>query len=414
MGKRRVVVTGIGVISPLGLTASITWEALLQGKSGVKIISAFDPARFDSRIAGEVTDFDALKHFSVKQTRRIDRFVQFAVVASQEAFASSGIDMSQEDPYRVGVLVGSGIGSLHVVEEQSRIYDKRGPSRISPFMIPLLIVNEAAGNVSIALGAKGPNSCVATACATGTHAIGDAYRIIQYGSADVMVTGGTESCISPMGVGGFCALKALSRRNDAPEKASRPFDKDRDGFIMSEGAGIVILEELEHAKKRGVPIYAEIIGYGMTGDAYHITAPNENGESSAKAMEFTLKDADLKPEDIEYINAHGTSTQLNDKIETKAIKMCFNSHAKKLAVSSTKSMTGHLIGAAGGLEFIICVLAIQNDIVPPTINLDTPDPECDLDYVPHKARKMTVNVALSNSLGFGGHNATLAVKKFKA
>lgn len=413
MDNKRVVITGIGIISPVGNDAPTTWEALLQGKSGVTKISAFDAALFDSQIAGEVKGFDALQHMTLKESKRMERFVQFAVVASKEAVVSSQLDISKEDPYRVGVLIGSGIGSLHVVEEQCRIYDKRGPSRISPFMIPLLIVNEAAGNVSIMLGAKGPNSCVATACATGSHAIGDAYRIIQYGSADVMIAGGTESCISPMGLGGFCSLKALSCRNDEPERASRPFDKDRDGFIMAEGAGIVVLEELKHAKQRGAPIYAEIVGYGMTGDAYHITAPDASGESSSKAMEFALKDAHLKPDEIQYINAHGTSTQLNDKIETKAIKMCFNSHAKKLAVSSTKSMTGHLIGAAGGLELIVSVLAAQNDIVPPTINLESPDPECDLDYVPHKARRMRVNAVLSNSLGFGGHNATLVIKKFK-
>lgn len=413
MDKRRVVVTGIGLLSPLGNDARTTWEALLQGKSGIAKISAFDATQFDSQIAGEVKGFDVTKYMSLKESRRMERFVQFAVAASREAVASSRIDLSKEDPYRVGVLIGSGIGSLHVVEQQCRIYDKKGPSRISPFMIPLLIVNEASGNVSIILGVKGPNTCVATACATGSHAIGDAYRIIQYGSADVMVAGGTESCITPMGLGGFCSLRALSCRNDEPEKASRPFDKDRDGFIMAEGAGVVVLEELNHAKKRGAPIYAEIVGYGMTGDAHHITAPDASGESSAKAMEFALKDAGLQPEDIQYINAHGTSTQLNDKIETKAIKMCFNSYAKKVAISSTKSMTGHLIGAAGGVEFIVCVLAVQNDIVPPTINLDNPDPECDLDYVPHKVRRMRVDAALSNSLGFGGHNATLVVKKFR-
>jgi 3-oxoacyl-[acyl-carrier-protein] synthase II len=320
--------------------------------------------------------------------------------------------MQKEDPYRVGVIVGSGVGSLHTMQEQCRQYESKGPSKISPFMIPLLIVNEAAGNISIVFRAKGPNTCVATACATGSHAIGDAYRIIERGNADVMIAGGTEGCITPMGVGGFCSLKALSCRNDAPQKASRPFDKERDGFIMAEGAGVVILEELERAKKRGAKIYAEIVGYGMTGDAYHITAPDPEGESSAKAMEFALQDASLNPEDIQYINAHGTSTQLNDKIETKAIKACFNSHAKNLAISSTKSMTGHMIGAAGGLEFVVSVLAVKNDIVPPTINQEHPDPDCDLDYVPNQSRQIKVNAALSNSLGFGGHNATVIVKKF--
>ena len=412
MGKRRIVVTGLGIISPVGSQVSTMWESLIKGKSGVSRITAFDPSEFTSQIAGEVKDFDPLKYISFKESKRMDRFVQFAIAAAQEAFQDAGIDMQKEDPYRVGVLIGSGVGSLHVVQEQCRNYETKGPSRISPFMIPLIIVNEAAGNVSIVLGAKGPNSCVATACATGSHAIGDAFRIIEHDNADIMIAGGTEGCITPMGVGGFCSLKALSLRNDAPEKASRPFDKERDGFIMGEGAGIVILEELEHAKKRGAEIYAEVVGYGMTGDAYHITAPNPEGEASAKAMEFALKDAGLNPEDIQYINAHGTSTQLNDKIETKAIKTCFNSHAKKLAISSTKSMTGHLIGAAGGLEFIVSVLAVKNDIVPPTINQESPDPECDLDYVPNQSRQMQVNAALSNSLGFGGHNATLIVKKF--
>jgi 3-oxoacyl-[acyl-carrier-protein] synthase II len=342
----------------------------------------------------------------------MERFVQFAVVAAKQAMEDSGIDISKEDPYRLGVLVGSGVGSLHVMEEQCRVYNQKGPSRISPFMIPLLIVNEAAGNISIIVGAKGPNSCVATACATGSHAIGDAFRIIQHNNADIMIAGGTESCITPMGIGGFCALKALSCRNNEPEKASRPFDRERDGFVMSEGAGIVVLEELEHAKKRGAEIYAELIGYSMTGDAYHITAPDPSGEASAKAMEFALEDAGVNPEDVQYINAHGTSTQLNDKIETKAIKMCFNSQANKIAISSTKSMTGHLIGAAGGLELIISCLVVKDNAIPPTINLEYPDPECDLDYVPHQARQTKVNIAMSNSLGFGGHNATLVIKKF--
>ncbi|MDD5006036.1 MAG: beta-ketoacyl-ACP synthase II [Candidatus Omnitrophica bacterium] len=413
MEKRRVVITGLGIISPLGNNIATMWDALLKGKSGVSKITAFDASKFDSQIAGEVKDFDPLKYFTLKESKRMERFVQFGVAATKQAVEDSGINISKEDPYRVGVLVGSGVGSLHMMQEQCRNYESKGPSRISPFMIPMLIVNEAAGNISIVFGAKGPNSCVATACATGNHAIGDAFRIIQHGYADAMIAGGTESCITPMGIGGFCSLKALSCRNNEPEKASRPFDKDRDGFIMAEGAGIVILEELEHAKKRGAKIYAEIVGYGMTGDAYHITAPNPSGESSAKAMEFAMKDANLKPEDIQYINAHGTSTQLNDKIETKAIKMSFNAHARKVAISSTKSMTGHLIGAAGGVEFVFSVLAIRDNIVPPTINLEHPDPECDLDYVPNIARQMKVTAVMSNSLGFGGHNASLVIQKFK-
>lgn len=413
MEEKKVVVTGLGVVSPVGNDIPTMWDSLLKGKSGVTKITAFDASEFTSQIAGEVKNLDLTKHFSVKESRRMARFVQLAVIAAKDAMTDSGIDISKEDPFRVGVLVGSGVGSLHVVQEQCRNYDRKGPSKISPFMIPLLIVNEAAGNIAIALGAKGPNSCVATACASGSHSIGDAFRIIQYGSADVMVTGGTESCISLMGLGGFCSLKALSCRNGEPERASRPFDKERDGFIMAEGSGIVVLEELEHAKKRGAKIYAEIVGYGMTGDAYHITAPDPEGTASAKAMEFTLKDANLNPEDVQYLNAHGTSTQLNDKIETMAIKTSFNTHAKKLAISSTKSMTGHLIGAAGGLEFIVCVLAIRDSVIPPTINLENPDPECDLDYVPNQARQMKVSAAISNSLGFGGHNATLALQRFK-
>ncbi|MBL7130754.1 MAG: beta-ketoacyl-ACP synthase II [Candidatus Omnitrophica bacterium] len=413
MGKRRVVVTGLGVISPVGSEVSTMWDSLLKGKSGISRITSFDASKFDSQIAGEVKNFDPLKFVSFKESKRMDRFVQFAVAASKNAFRDSGIDIHKEDPYRVGVLVGSGVGSLHTMQEQCRIYESKGPSRISPFMIPLLIVNEASGNIAIVLGAKGPNTCVATACATGNHAIGDAFRIIEYGTADVMIAGGAEGCVTPMGIGGFCSLKALSRRNNEPEKASRPFDKERDGFIMAEGAGVVVLEEREHAKKRSANIYAEVAGYGMTGDAYHITAPDPSGEPSAKAMQFALENANLNPEDIQYINAHGTSTQLNDKIETKAIKMSFNNQAKKLSISSTKSMTGHLIGAAGGLEFIVCVLAIRDDVIPPTINLNHPDPECDLDYVPNQARQMQVTAAMSNSLGFGGHNASLILKKFK-
>ena len=413
MEKRRVVITGLGAISPVGNDVSTIWDSLLKGKSGIAKITAFDASKFTSQIGGEVKDFDPLKYFSSKESRRMAKFVQFAIVAAKEAMADSGVDISKEDPYRVGVLVGSGVGSLQVMQEQCRNYETKGPSKISPFMIPLLIVNEAAGNIAIALGAKGPNSCVATACATGSHSIGDAFRIIERGNADIMVSGGSESCVTPMGVGGFCSLKALSCRNDEPERASRPFDKERDGFIMAEGAGVVILEELEHAKKRAAKIYGEIVGYGMTGDAYHITAPHPQGEASAKAMEFALKDANFNPQDIQYINAHGTSTQLNDKIETKAIKMAFNTHANKLAISSTKSMTGHLIGAAGGLEFIVCVLAIKDDIAPATINLENSDPECDLDYVPNQARQMEIKAAMSNSLGFGGHNASLILQKFK-
>ena len=343
----------------------------------------------------------------------MEKFAQFAVAVAKQAVADAGLDLAKEDANRIGVIVGSGIGSLRIVEEQCRIYFEKGPSRFSPFMIPMLIVNEAAGHISISLGLKGPNSCVATACASGSHAIGDAFRIVRYGDADIMLAGGTESCVTALGVGGFCALKALSRRNDAPEKASRPFDKLRDGFVMAEGAGIVVLESLEHALKRNARIYAEIAGYGMSADAYHMTAPDATGDGAMRAMQAALADGNIRPEEMDYINAHGTSTFLNDKIETLAIKKAFGSHAYKIAVNSTKSMTGHLLGAAGGVEFVVLCLSIYHSLLHPTINQEVPDPDCDLDYVPNVSRKMKINVAMSNSLGFGGHNATLVAKKFK-
>lgn len=403
----------MGIISPVGNNVKDFWKSLLEGKSGVGKVTQFDASAFDSNIAGEVKGFDPLQHFNSKECRRMDKFVQFAVVAAREAAKDSGLDFEKEDTNRIGVFIGSGIGSLHTVEKEYDNYLKHGPKKMSPFMIPLLIVNEAAGHISMDLKVKGPNSCVATACASGSHAIGDAARILQHGDADVMICGGTESCITILGIGGFCALKALSTRNDDPQRASRPFERDRDGFVMAEGAGIIVLETLEHAKKRGAHIYAEFIGYGMSGDAYHITAPDPEGDGASRAMNMALLNAHIKPEEVSYINAHGTSTQLNDKIETLAIKRSFGAHAKKLAVSSTKSVTGHLLGAAGGVEFVASVLAVKNDILPPTINYDNPDPECDLDYVPNKARPAKVNVAMSNSLGFGGHNATLLIKKFK-
>jgi 3-oxoacyl-[acyl-carrier-protein] synthase II len=343
----------------------------------------------------------------------MDKFVQYAIAAAQQAVNWAGLDLAKEDRGRIGVLIGSGIGSLRTIEEQCKIYLEKGPSRLSPFLIPMLIVNEASGQVAINFGFQGPNSCVATACASGSHAIGDAFRILQRGNAEVMLCGGTESCVGPLGVGGFCALKGLSMRNDAPQKASRPFDLQRDGFVIAEGCGVVVLETLEHAKKRNASVIAEITGYGMSCDAYHITAPDPQGDGAARAMQEALKDAQLKPEEIDYINAHGTSTKLNDKIETLAIKRALGAHAKKVMVSSTKSMTGHLLGAAGGVEFIACCLAIRDGVVPPTINYEYPDPECDLDYVPNVARKHRLAICLSNSLGFGGHNATLIVKKFK-
>ncbi len=410
--KRRVVITGVGVISPIGKDAGQFWTALLEAKSGAGPLTAFDCSKFDSRISAEVSDFNCSAFLNAKQLRRMDRFVQFGVCAAKMAFDDSAIDMSKEDSDRIGVLVGSGIGGLHTIEEQVEIYLTKVPSRLSPFLIPMLIVNMASGQISIVLGLKGPSSCVATACASGTHAIGDALRIIQRGEADIMVTGGTEGCITPVGFGGFCALKALSTRNDDPKRASRPFDRDRDGFVMGEGAGILVIEELQHAIKRNAKIYCELSGYGMTGDAYHMTAPDPDGYGAAKCMANCLKDAGIKSNQVDYINAHGTSTKYNDEIETKAIKSVFSEHAYKLAVSSTKSMTGHLLGAAGGVEAIACALAIKHDIMPPTINYENPDPECDLDYVPNKPRKAKVNIALSNSLGFGGHNATIALRKY--
>ena len=409
--KKRVVVTGLGAISPIGNNLDDFWQALLQGKNGVGKLTAFDCSKFTSHIAAEVKNFNPEEILNSKQIRRMDRFVQFGVYAAKMAFDDCGIDMAKEDAGRIGVLVGSGIGGLHTIEEQVEVYLTKGPSRLSPFLIPMLIVNMASGQISIVLGLKGPNSCVATACASGTHAIGDAFKIIQRADADAMVTGGTEGCITPVGFGGFCALKALSTRNDDPAHASRPFDKDRDGFVMGEGAGILVLEELEHARKRGAKIYCEVIGYGMTGDAYHMTAPDPTGDGAAACMAACVKDACIAPEEVSYINAHGTSTKYNDEIETKAIKKVFGKHAYKLAVSSTKSMTGHLLGAAGGVEAVACAMAIKHDIIPPTTNLHNPDPECDLDYVPNKARKTRVNIALSNSLGFGGHNTAIAMRK---
>lgn len=413
MNKKRVVITGQGVVSPVGTGVEKFWKSLIEGKSGIRPITHFDASKFDTRICGDVIDYNPLDHFSTKEARHLSRFVQFAVVATKEAVADSKLDLNSINLRRIGVLVGSGIGSLRTVEEEYETFMRKGPKRISPFLIPKLIVNEAAGQVSILTGAKGPNTCVTTACATATNAIGDAMRIIQYGDADAMIAGGTESATTVLGIGGFSALRALSERNDAPEKASRPFDLHRDGFIMAEGAGIVILESLEHAKKRNAKILAEVVGYGRTSDAYHITAPDETGVEAAHAMELSMQDAGLKPSDISYINAHGTSTKLNDMVETLAIKNVFKDLAKKIPVSSIKSMTGHLLGAAGGVEIIACVLAMRDNIVPPTINYETPDPDCDLDYVPNVARKVTVNVAMSNSLGFGGHNATVVVKRFR-
>jgi len=415
--QKRVVVTGLGVVSPIGNNLEEFWKSLLEGKSGVKRLQCFDPTHFTSKIAAEVRNFDPSPYLSAKEIKRMDRFVQFAVVSAKLAVADAGLDLDKTDRNKVGVLVGSGIGGLHTVETEHRQYvvlgPEKGPDRISPFLIPMLIVNMGSGQISISLGLKGPNSAIATACATGNHAIGDAFRIIQRGEADIMVCGGAEAAVTYMGFGGFCALKALSTSyNDAPERASRPFDKNRDGFVMGEGAAVAILEEMEHALKRGARIYCEMAGYGMSADAYHMTAPDPEGDGGMRCMAASLKDAGVKPEDINYINAHGTSTLYNDKIETLAIKKVFGKHAKKLAISSTKSVMGHLLGAAGGAELAVCALAIKEGVIPPTINYETPDPECDLDYVPNKPRAAKLRVVMSNALGFGGHNATLVVKKF--
>lgn len=408
-----MVVTGLGVISPVGNSVEKVWEALVQGKGGISRLTRFDATNYPTQIAAEVKQFDPSHDLSTKELKHSDRFVQFAVVAAKQAVAHAKLDMAQEDPHRIGVWIGTGMGGLSTIEEGYRDLQKRGPTKIHPYFIPMIICNMAPGQVSISLGVKGPNSCTVSACASSAHAIGDSLEIIQRGKAEVMVTGGSECAITPLGVAGFCALKALSTRNDDPETACRPFDKTRDGFIIGEGSAMVVLEELEHAKKRGATIYGELIGYGMTGDAYHMTAPDPKGEGAAGAMKGALDDAGLKPEQVSYINAHGTSTVLNDKIETKAIKQVFGEQAYKVPISSTKSMTGHLLGAAGAIEFVACCMALRDQVIPPTINYKNPDPECDLDYVPNKARRAKLEIVLSNSLGFGGHNVSLIVRKFQ-
>ncbi len=406
---RRVVITGMGTVNSLCSDLPGFWSALLAGESGVGIVEQFDTSAFKVHFGGEVKNFNPEPLVEKKKAHRLDRFAQFALVASHAAVKDSGIDFSKEDPYRCGVIVGSGIGGLNEFEEQHGRYKDSGPSRISPFVIPKMIPNAAAGNVSIEFGLSGPNTAVSTACASAAHAVGDALRAIQWGYADVMLAGGSESAITPMGIGGFTSARALSMRNDDPPRASRPFDKDRDGFVLSEGAGIVVLEEMERARRRGATLYAEVIGCGSTADAYHITQPHPCGAGASKAMELALRDAKLNPEDIQYINAHGTSTPLGDEAETKAVKEVFGSHAHKLAISSTKSMLGHLLGASGGVELIVTALSLRHRTVHPTINYDTPDPACDLDYVPNTAREMHVRHAISNSFGFGGHNCTLVV-----
>ena len=409
--KRRVVITGLGIVSPIGNGKDNYWQALQSGRSGVTEITSFDVSAYTSRIAGVVQNFDLTPYMSKKDIKRSDRFTQFAVVAARMAFEDSGLDSATMDPYRAGSIIGSGIGGIHTIEKEHQVLIKDGPSRVSPFFIPMIIVNMASGMAGINLGLKGPNSCSVTACASGNHCIGEALRIIQHGYAEIMFAGGSEAAISPMGIGGFCAARALSTRNDDPKKASRPFDAQRNGFVMAEGSGIILLEEYEHAKQRGAEIYAEVIGYGMSCDAYHMTAPNPNGEGAIRCMQETLKDASINPEDVAYINAHGTSTMLNDAMETKAIKAVFGERAKKIAISSTKSMTGHMLGAAGGAELAATVLSLSNNLVAPTINYEYPDPNCDLDYVPNKAREVEIDIAISNSFGFGGHNATIAIKK---
>jgi 3-oxoacyl-[acyl-carrier-protein] synthase II len=409
--KRRVVVTGVGAVTPLGSNVETTWNNIKNGISGVGLLTRVNADEYPAKVAAEIRDFNVEDFIDKKEARKMDRFTQYAVAASLMAVKDADLLIHDENATRVGVWIGSGIGGMETFENQFETFLNRGYRRVSPFFVPMMIPDMATGQVSITLGARGFNSCTVTACATGTNSIGDAFKVIQRGDADVMVTGGAEAPITRMSVAGFCANTALSTNQD-PSKASRPFDKNRDGFVMGEGAGVVILEELEHALARGAKIYAEIVGYGATGDAYHITAPAPEGEGGARAMKMALDDGGLKPEDIDYINAHGTSTEYNDKFETAAIKSVFGEYAYQLAVSSTKSMTGHLLGAAGGVEAIFTVLALNEDILPPTINLETPDPECDLDYVPNEARKKEIRAAISNSLGFGGHNATIAFKKY--
>jgi len=411
--RPRVVVTGIGLVSGLGNTTEDTWAGLIEGRSGVDYITHFDASAFPVRFAAEVKNFDPLRYIEKKEVKKMDAFIHYAIAASQQAVDDAGLQVTPAIAERVGVYIASGIGGFSIIEREHQKYLEGGPGRVSPFFIPATIVNLAAGQVSIRLGAKGPNSATCTACSAGAHAIGDSFRIIERGDADVMICGGTEAAITPMGVAGFAAMRALSTRNDDPQRASRPFDRDRDGFVLGEGAGILVLERLEHALGRGARIYAEIVGYGMTGDAFHITQPPEDADGAVRVMRNALRDAGIRPEEVDYINAHGTSTYYNDKLETYAIKRVFGEHAYKLAVTSTKSMTGHLLGAAGGLEAGISVLALYHQIIPPTINYENPDPECDLDYVPNRARRASLRYVLSNSFGFGGTNAALLFKRYQ-
>ena len=404
--------TGVGLLSPLGIGTEANWESLCAGRSGIGPITHFDASQFSARIAGQIKGFDPLRFIDKKDVKKMDVFIQLAIAASQFAMDDAKLSVPAEEATRFGVFIASGIGGFGTIEREHKAFLEGGPRRISPFFIPASIINLAAGQVSIRLGAKGPNSATCTACSASAHAIGDAYEIILRNDADVMIAGGSEAAITPMGVGGFAAMRALSTRNDEPERASRPFDKDRDGFIMGEGSGVVVLEELERARARGASIYAELVGYGMTADAYHITAPSEDGDGGMRVMEMALRSAGVRPDQVDYINAHGTSTPYNDKLETLAIKRLFGEHAYKLAISSTKSMTGHLLGAAGGVEAGITALAVKHQLLPPTINYETPDPECDLDYVPNTKREARVEYALSNSFGFGGTNGALLFKRY--
>jgi 3-oxoacyl-[acyl-carrier-protein] synthase II len=410
--KRRVVVTGIGLVTPLGTGTDATWNALVNGRSGIDTITRFDASAFASQIAAEVTDFNPEQYFEPKQAKNLDHFVQYALAAAEMAVQQSGLVISEEESERVGVITGCGMGGLPTIEEYHKICMEKGPRRITPFLIPRIIPNMPSGHISMRFNAKGPNLALSTACAAGTHAVGEAFRSIVYGDCDVAITGGAESVISPLGVGGFASMKALSKRNDDPQAASRPFDRDRDGFVISEGSGMIVLEELEHALGRGAPIFAEMAGYGQSSDAHHVAAPPENGEGGARCMKKALQDAGMNPEDIDYINAHGTSTPLNDRCETAAIKTVFKEHAYKLNISSTKSMTGHMLGAAGGIEAAFTALTLHNGVIPPTINLENPDVNCDLDYVPNVARELQVNTAMSNSFGFGGTNGVIIMKRF--
>ena len=411
--KNRVVITGLGPVTPVGIGKNKFWQSLIQGKCGIDRISYFDTEKYPTKIAAEVKDFDYTNYISIKEANRMDKSTQFSIVAAMLALEDSKLKITEKDSYSAGVIIGSGIGGIGTFEKQHKILWEKGPGRVSPFFVPMMISNISAGEIAIKIGAKGPNGVITTACASSTHALGMAFKLLQHGDAQIIISGGTEAAISPMALAGFCKMRALSTQNDHPKKASKPFDRERDGFIMGEGAGILILETLQQAKGRNANIYAEIFGFGMTADAYHITAPAPEGEAAAKAMEIALKDAKIRPSQIDYINAHGTSTPLNDKLETLAVKRVFGKHAYNLKISSNKSMTGHLLGASGGVEAISTALTIKNDIIPPTINYNSPDPECDLDYVPNKSEKKIVDYAISNSFGFGGHNGVIVLGKYK-